>query len=67
MLRFDKVIVSMNIRVAVQIKTNYYYCMVAAKGAGRKISRGGPTEKRPKNSTIKPLPGRPMAKNSKKD
>jgi len=41
------------------------------KGVGRKFSRGGPTEKSPKNSkkdqnsTIKPLPGGEQKKTSK--
>jgi len=30
--------------------------VLAFKGVGRKIAKGA-TEKRPKNSTIKPLPG----------
>jgi len=36
-----------------------------AKGVGRKISRGEKTKKRPKNSTIKPLPGETEKKNEK--
>jgi len=35
----------------------YYLNSLANKGISRKISRGGATENRSKNSTIKPLPG----------
>jgi len=34
-------------------------CYTVSRASVEKFSGGGATEKRPKNNTIKPLPGRP--------